>query len=52
MERVILHSDLNNFYASVECLYQPKLKNKFVAVTGAIDDRMGIILAKNNNAKK
>ena len=52
MERVILHSDLNNFYASVECLYQPELKNKFVAFTGAVDDRRGIILAKNDKAKK
>lgn len=52
MERVILHSDLNNFYASVECLYRPELKGKDVAVTGCIDDRRGIILAKNTEAKK
>ncbi|NLC17159.1 MAG: hypothetical protein GX756_04690, partial [Clostridiales bacterium] len=34
MDRVILHSDLNNFYASIECLYNPKLRNKPVAVCG------------------
>ena len=51
MERVILHSDLNNFYASVECLYQPELREKPVAVGGSIEHRHGIILAKNNIAK-
>lgn len=52
MERVILHSDLNNFYASVECLYNPKLKNKPVAVGGSVEERHGIVLAKNMLAKK
>ncbi len=51
MERVILHSDLNNFYASVECLYQPELRDKPVAVGGSVEHRHGIILAKNNSAK-
>ncbi len=51
MERVILHSDLNNFYASVECLYQPELRDKAVAVGGSVEHRHGIILAKNNVAK-
>lgn len=52
MERVILHSDLNNFYASVECLYNPKLRDKPVAVGGDVEARHGIILAKNYHAKK
>lgn len=52
MERTILHSDLNNFYASVECLYQPKLRNKAVAVCGDPEARHGIVLAKNQVAKK
>lgn len=52
MERVILHSDMNSFYASVECLYHPELKEKPVAVCGDEDQRHGIILAKNGMAKK
>lgn len=52
MERIILHSDFNNFYASVECLYNPSLKNKAVAVCGDENLRHGIVLAKNYVAKK
>ncbi len=51
MERVILHSDLNNFYASVECLLNPELRGKPVAVAGDKEARHGIVLAKNNEAK-
>lgn len=51
MERVILHSDLNNFYASVECLYDPALRSKPVAVSGNPEARHGIVLAKNYAAK-
>ena len=52
MERVILHSDCNNFYASVECLHRPEIRGKPVAVTGDAELRHGIILAKNYAAKK
>ena len=45
MSRVILHCDMNNFYASVECKYDPSLKNKRVAVCGSVEDRHGIVLA-------
>ncbi|NLW90296.1 MAG: DNA polymerase IV [Syntrophomonadaceae bacterium] len=51
MDRVILHSDLNNFYASVECLYRPEIRDKPVAVGGDQEARHGIILAKNYLAK-
>ncbi|MCX7780512.1 MAG: DNA polymerase IV [Negativicutes bacterium] len=51
MERTILHVDLNNFYASVECLYRPELRGLPVAVSGDAGARHGIILAKNNLAK-
>ncbi len=51
MDRVILHSDLNNFYASVECLYRPELSGKPVAVCGNPETRHGIVLAKNQIAK-
>lgn len=52
MQKVILHSDLNNFYASVECLNNPSLRNKYVAVCGNEEERHGIVLAKNQLAKK
>lgn len=51
-QSVILHSDMNNFYASVECLDHPNLCGKPMAVTGDPDARHGIILAKNYEAKK
>lgn len=47
----ILHCDINNFYASVECLYNPSLRDKPFAVTGDAEERHGIILAKNYPAK-
>lgn len=50
--RTILHSDLNNFYASVEMLKRPELRNVPVAVCGSKEDRHGIILAKNQLAKE
>lgn len=50
--RVILHADLNSFYANVECLYRPELWHKPVAVCGDPQSRRGIILAKNEPAKK
>lgn len=51
MDRTILHCDLNGFYASVECLYQPELKSVPMAVGGNVENRHGIILAKNEIAK-
>ena len=52
MERVILHSDMNNFYASVECLHRPELRDKPVVVGGDPELRHGIVLAKNGIAKR
>ncbi|KKI49802.1 DNA polymerase Y family protein [Christensenella hongkongensis] len=52
MERIILHSDLNNFYASVECMIDPGLKNVPLAVCGSKEERHGIVLAKNQIAKR
>ena len=49
--RNILHSDMNNFYASVECMLNPSLKGKPVAVCGSVEERHGIVLAKNYPAK-
>lgn len=50
-KRVIFHIDMNNFYASVECLLNPSIKNYAVAVAGDPNKRTGIILAKNYLAK-
>ena len=50
--RTILHSDLNNFYASVEVLKNPDLKGVPIAVCGSVEDRHGIVLAKNQIAKE
>ncbi len=52
MERIIIHSDLNNFYASVERLLDPSLAGKPVAVCGDREARHGVVLAKSEEAKK
>lgn len=52
MDRVILHSDLNGFFASVETVLNPALAEVPMAVCGDPDKRHGIILAKNEKAKK
>ena len=52
MDKVILHCDCNGFYASVECALNPELKNVPMAVGGDREARHGIILAKNELAKK
>ncbi|MGN1121896.1 MAG: DNA polymerase IV [Eubacteriales bacterium] len=49
--RVVLHSDLNNFFASVECLKHKALAAYPIAVCGNQEERHGIVLAKNNLAK-
>lgn len=52
MERIILHSDLNSFYASVEMMLDPSLRGKAMAVCGSTEDRHGIVLAKSELAKR
>ncbi len=52
MDRVILHIDINNCYASIEQKLNPELKGKAIAVCGSQEDRRGIILAKSEQAKK
>lgn len=51
MERVILHADMNNCYASIETMLNPKLKGIPLAVCGRREDRHGIVLAKSQEAK-
>jgi DNA polymerase-4 len=50
-QTVILHSDLNCFYASVEMMLDPRLKGKAIAVCGSTENRHGIVLAKSYEAK-
>ena len=50
-DRIILHCDLNNFFASVTLLSNVTLKQMPVAVAGSVEARHGIILAKNEVAK-
>ena len=52
MDRIILHADLNSFFASVECIYAPALREVPMAVAGDAEQRHGIILAKNERAKR
>ena len=52
MDRIILHCDLNSFYASVELRDHPDLRTVPTAVCGDPSSRHGIILAKNEAAKK
>lgn len=52
MEKIILHVDCNKFYASVECLHRPEIRNLPVAVGGSDKSRHGIILTKNEIASK
>lgn len=51
-DRLIFHCDCNNFFASCECLERPELKNVPMAVAGDPEERVGIVVAKNEIAKK
>lgn len=51
MDRVILHCDCNNFFASVESIDHPEYRTVPMAVAGDPSQRHGIILAKNEKAK-
>ena len=51
-ERVILYSDLNNFFASVETLSHPEFKGRPMIVCGDPKERRGVVFAKNEEAKK
>ena len=50
--RTILHSDMNNCYASIELLHRPELRGRPLAVGGDPEARHGIVLAKDLIAKK
>lgn len=50
-ERVILYSDLNNFFASVETALHPEYTGKPLIVCGDPEKRLGVVFAKNEEAK-
>ena len=50
--RVILHVDMNSFYASVEMAYDPDLKGKPLAIAGNPEERRGIIVTCSYEARK
>ncbi|MED3551123.1 DNA polymerase IV [Cytobacillus praedii] len=50
--RVILHVDMNSFYASVEMAYDPSLKGKPLAIAGNPKERRGIIVTCSYEARK
>lgn len=52
MDKTILHCDMNGFFASVELLDLPELRDQPMAVCGNPKNRQGIIVAKNEIAKK
>ncbi|HRT82195.1 MAG TPA: DNA polymerase IV, partial [Oscillospiraceae bacterium] len=52
MERIVLHVDCNKFYASVECLHRPEIRNLPVIVGGDESLRHGIVLTKNEIAAR
>lgn len=49
--RVILHVDMNSFYASVEMAYDPKLNGKPLAIAGNVEERRGIIVTCSYEAR-
>ncbi len=51
-DRIILHSDCNCFYASVEMLHNPALRDVPMAVGGDVEARHGIVLTANYIAKR
>ena len=51
-QRLIFHCDCNNFFASCECLDHPELKSVPLAVAGDPENRVGVVVAKNELAIK
>ena len=52
MKPLIFHCDCNNFFASCECLTDPSLRDVPMAVAGDPENRVGIVVAKNQLAKQ
>lgn len=52
MDRTVLHCDCNSFFASVETVFNPSYASVPMAVCGSSEERHGIVLAKNELAKR
>jgi DNA polymerase-4 len=52
MKRILAHSDCNCFYAGVEMLRNPRLRDVPFAVCGRTEQRNGIVLTANYPAKR
>ncbi|SIS54810.1 DNA polymerase IV [Salimicrobium salexigens] len=50
--RVILHIDMNSFYASVEMADYPELQGKPLAIAGNPEERKGVIVTSSYEARK
>ncbi|WP_411333415.1 DNA polymerase IV [Metabacillus indicus] len=49
--RVILHVDMNSFYASVEMAFEPELRGKPLAIAGNVEERKGIVVTCSYEAR-
>lgn len=49
--RIILHVDMNSFYASVEQAHDPTLKGKAIAIAGNPKERRGILVTCSYEAR-
>ena len=50
MKKIIMHIDINQFFAAATCLLEPELKNKPLIIAG--DSRRGIVSTASYEARK
>ena len=52
LSRNILHCDMNNFYASVECMLDLALREHPAAVCGSVEERHGGYLQRSHEGQE